>query len=166
MMSSVRLRFENWRLITSLDNNLVKLYASPYVPKSKNGIFQKTVIFHFLAVLVCLVYFFFIFQNLLYPRFSEIGMSQNWKWNIPIFQVIPKKWSWVCPNFFLEYPIFQISHTCVCPSFETEYPGIFLEYSNLLTDSKKSNFCMYNCFFKLIYLQCLFIASTASFSKF
>ena len=81
--------------------------------------------------------FFGIFQNVLYPRFSEIGMSQNWKWNIPIFQVIPKKWSWVCPKYFLEYPIFQSSKTCVCPRFEMEYPGIFLEYSNLWADPKK-----------------------------
>ena len=104
MMSSVRLRLENWRQITSLDNNLVKLYAFPYVPKSKNGIFQKTVIFHFLAVLVCLVYFFLYskissipdFRKLVCPKI-ENGISQYSKlfqknevryvpkifWNIP-----------------------------------------------------------------------------------
>ena len=82
--------------------------------------------------------FFGIFQNFIYPTFSEIGMSQNWKWNIPIFQVIPKNWSRVCPKYFLEYPIFQICKTCVCPRFNMEYPGIFPGIFQIISRSQKN----------------------------
>ena len=66
---------------------LVKLYAPP--PMSQNlkteysGIFQKTGIFHFLAILVCPMYFF---------------------WNIPKFHISQIFGNWYVPKLKMEYP--------------------------------------------------------------